>query len=120
MSLQTPRPFPVTWATGSTFSNSIDLGGGYLYISIEIPANLNNMFGAATPFYLNVSSDNVTFRRYMEPLTSTVSNDFSIASSVSNRMVGVPYVGNRYVKLEASATATTPVAGFKIICTDSL
>lgn len=122
MSAQNPRVFPVTWTTGASLSNQIDLGGGYLYIALEIPGSVNAIFSTtASPYYIQVANSSAgTFRRYMEPLTSTVANDFSIASAVSNRVVGIPYMGNRYVKIEMSGTVTTPTAGFNIIATDSL
>lgn len=123
MSLQNPRVFAASFVTNASLTNAIDLGGSYLYVSIEVPGSLGTMFGAAsTPIYVQGSSDNINFRRYTEILTATVANDFAIASSMSNRIINIPYFGMRYVKLEASATVTGGVvpAAFKIIASDSL
>lgn len=126
MSLQNPKVFPATVASGASLSSGIDLGGGYLYVSIEVPASgaapaFSN--GAGSPVYVQGSSDNINFRRVYEIYTNAVATAYSIQSSVCNALIPLNLFNFRYIKLEVSGTVTgaaTGGVGYKIICTDSL
>lgn len=126
MSLQAPKVFPATINSAASVSSSFDLGGAYLYVSVEIPASgTNPAFATAvgSPLWLQGSSDNVNFRRYYEVYTNAVATPFSIQSSVCNALVSVPYFNFRYARLEVSGTVTGAATGgvaYKIICSDSL
>lgn len=125
MSMQNQRIFSASITTGNSTCSAIDTGGGYLYISIEVPASgAVAAFSASggSPVYILGSSDNSNFRRYYEIYTNTVANAFNIASSVSNAIVPLNAINTRYLKLEISGTVTGaggPVL-YKVICTDSL
>lgn len=125
MSLQNQRVFGATIATAASLSAGIDTGGGYLYMSVEVPASgANPAFsaGGGSPVYVQGSSDNVNFRRFYEVYTNAVANAFSIQSSVCNALVPLNLFNMRYIKLEVSGTVTGAggQVAYKIICTDSL
>jgi hypothetical protein len=76
-------------------------------------------YSASTPIYVQGSVDNITFFRFSNPEnnTNTVgANDFSVASSVSQRMVYISNFAMRYLRLEVSGTITTPSSAFQIVC----
>ena len=123
MSVQTPRVYPATIATGASLSAGIDLKGGFLYTSLEIPAYNATVFsGGATPVYIQGSSDGTNFRRLTEIYTNTVANTFQIASSVSNAIVPLNAFNLQFIKVEVSGTVSGAGGAiiFKIISTDSL
>ena len=123
MSLQNPRIFSASITTGNSMSSGIDTGGGYLYITIEVPSNTNAFPTAGgSPVWVQGSSDNVTYRRFFEVYTNAVANPFSIQSSVCNALIPLTYFNTRYLKVEVSGTVTGGGGnvGYKIICTDSL
>lgn len=114
--------FPVQWSTAATnlsLSSSLEMPGAFQYVYLSVPTMSAGYSVAATPLYLQVSHDNVTFRRYAEVNTSTVTNDFIIASALSSRVVYIPAFAARYVKLEMSGTVTNPTgitSSFAFIC----
>ena len=123
MSLQLPRVFGATITTGNSLSNGINLGGGYLYISLEVPSN-TNVFPAAggSPVWIQGSNDGINYRRLYEVYTNAVANAFSIQSSVCNALIPLTYFNFQYAKVEISGTVTGgggPI-GYRLICTDSL
>lgn len=132
MSVQIQRIYQASITTGNSLSSSIDLGGGYLYVSVEIPSNTSayaTMVGS--PIWIQGSSDNVNFRRFYEVYTNAVASAFQIQSSVCNAIVPLNLFNCRYVRLEVSGTVTgggqgfpsgttSGSVGFKVICTDSL
>src|SRR5690348_8302912 len=125
MSMQSPRVFPATITTGNSVSAGINTQGGYLYISVEVPASgATPAFATAvgSPLWIQGSLDNVTYRRLFEIYTNAVANPFSIQSSVCNAIVPVTYFNMQYIKLEISGTVTGAggVVPYRIICTDSL
>lgn len=116
-----PIKFPSTMATNASISNGVDLGSNYGFIWLEVPTMATAFATAATPLFIQASSDNVTFRRIcnIESNTTTVGvNDFQISSSVTQRFVNIPALGFRYLKVEASATVTGAVVSpiFNFIC----
>lgn len=125
MSLQNPRVYAATIATGASLSAAIDIGGAYLYVSLEIPASgAAAAFPAAggSPVWIQASSDNVTYRRIYEVYTNSVASAFQIQSSVCNAIVPLNLFNLRYAKIEISGTVTGaggPVT-YKIIAADSL
>lgn len=123
MSLQNPRVFPATITTGNSVSTGIDMGGGYLYVSIEILTNTNvYATTGGTPFWIQGSSDNTNYRRIYEVYTNAVATAFQIQSSVCNAIVPLNLFNLRYIKLETSGTVTGSggVMNLKVIATDSL
>lgn len=125
MSLQQPRPYPATISSGLSMSSSIDLAGGYLYVSVLIPKSgtvAAFSTSAGSPVYIQGSIDNVNFFRFYEIYTNTVTNPWNVASSVSGALIPVPSFNFRYCKLEVSGTVTGAggAVPFQIICTDSL
>lgn len=126
MSLQNPRVFNASIASAASLSSGIDLGGGYLYTSIEIPSSgavpaFDN--GGGQPLFIQGSSDNINFRRVFEIYTNTVASAYSIQSSVCNALIPLNLFNFRYIKLEVSGSVTGAATGgvaYKVICTDSL
>jgi hypothetical protein len=123
VSLQSPRVFPVNFASGTSLSSAIDTGGGYLFVSLEIKSNtssFNTLVGS--PVWLQ-GSDTLTgtYRRFYEVYTNTVASPFSITSGVCNAVVPIPLFNMRYVAVEISGTVTANTASiYNIICSDSL
>lgn len=125
MSAQAPKIFSASITTGSSLSSSINLGGGYLYISVLVPASgaapiFTN--GGGTPVWIQGSTDNVTFFRLFEVYTNAVANAFTIQSSVCAALIPITYFNFQYAKIEISGTVTGAggPALFKLIATDSL
>lgn len=109
-----------TFTTGASISPSLEIPGCYLYVYLQVPS-MSAAYSAATPVYIQASADNSTFMRFSNPEvnTSTVgANDFQIVSAATQRIVQIPNFALRYLKVELSATATTPAGAqnFKVIC----
>ena len=125
MSLQNPRVFPCTITTGNSLSTIVDMGGGYLFIAVEVPASgaaAAFNAGGGAPAYVRGGSTSTVARRVYEIYTNSVATAFTIQSSVSNAMVPVANFSYRYAQIEISGTVTGaggPVT-FNIVCTDSL
>jgi hypothetical protein len=108
-----PVYYVATMTTNTSQTSSLDLGNSFYTIWVEVPTMATSYGQTSTPLFLQVSADNVTFRRMTSAEGNTFpvgTNDFTIASSVSQRMVPVTGFGFRYVKVEASATVTGAVA----------
>lgn len=112
-----PQIFTVpTFVTGASLSPGLQMPGNYLYMYLVVPT-MSVGYSAGTPIYVQGSADGQNFYRFSEILTSTVTNDFQIASAVSQRIVYIPNFSNQYIKLEVSGSVTGPAAlNFKIIC----
>lgn len=114
--------FPIAFnssVTNLSLTSALRMPGTYNYVYLSIPTMSVGYSVASTPIYLMVSNDDVTYRRYAEVGTSIVTNDFIIASALSNRVVYIPYFAAQYVKLEISGTVTAPASqtsGFQFIC----
>lgn len=114
--------FP-TFITGTSISPSIQLSGSFLYLYLIVPpmSSMGYVTNVVGPYYLQGSSDNVNFYRYSNPESNTSpigTNDFVITTALSQRCVFVPNFGMRYVKVELTATSTTPAsnATFQVVC----
>lgn len=117
-----PQYYPVAFkssVTNLSQTSAVDLAGNYQYIYLAVPTMSVGYSGASTPIYIQVSYDGTTYYRYAEVNTTTVTNDFIIASALSSRVVHIPNLAARYVKLEVSGTVTAPASqtsGFAFIC----
>jgi hypothetical protein len=116
-----PQVFTVpSFVTGASISSALEVPGSFLFQYLVVPT-MSAGYSAQTPIYLQGSYDGNTFFRYTNPESNTITvgvNDFAIASSVSQRMVYLTNFAFRFVRIELSATATTPAAvtPFKFIC----
>lgn len=122
-----PQVFNVAFASNTTTASmtpALEIPGNYLYIYVVVPTMTSGYATASTPIYINGSADNATFYRFAntEATNNTLVagiNPFTIASSVSQRIVLVPNFSMRYLKLEVSGTVTNPTAmvnTFQIVC----
>lgn len=109
------QKYGVTVASGVTLSSGIDLSRAYAKLSLEVPT-----MASGTDVYLQVSSDNSTFRRlYHAPVAGTTTPPaLVIPSSVTNCIVPVSVAGVRYVKIELSTAMTATSAQFNLIASD--
>lgn len=110
---------PVVSATSLT--PGLAIPGNYLYMYLVVPTMAAGYSSASTPIYVRGSLDGITYYRYSNPEnnTSTVgANDFTVQSSVSQRIVNIPNFSYPYIQLEVSGTATSPAAAnvFKLVC----
>lgn len=105
-----------TMPAGASLTSGLPVPGNYLYMYLIVPTMSAGYSVSSTPIYLQGSADGVTYYRYSEVLTTSVSNDFSIASSVSSRICYLPNLSTQYLKLEISGTATSVATQFKLIC----
>ena len=104
MSMQNQRVFPATITSGNSTSAGIDTGGGYLYMSIEIPSNTNAwQASGGSPIWIQGSDDAVNYRRFYEVYTNAVAYAFQIQSTVCNAIVPLNLFNCRYIKIESSS-----------------
>lgn len=117
-----PQLFNIpTFVTGATFTPRVELPGSYLFVYVIVPTMTAGYSTASTPIFINGSADGTTFYRYsnVETNTNTVgTNDFTIVSATSSRIINIPNFALRYIELEISGTCTTPAAAgqFKLVC----
>lgn len=110
------QAYPIAFkssVTNLSQTSSLEMPGSFLYVYLMLPTMSVGYSAAATPIYLQVSPDNVTFYRFSNPESNTSvvgANDFTIQSSVSQKAVLIPSFGFRYVKLEISGTVTAPAS----------
>lgn len=108
------RVYNATMAAGATLSVEVDLKRYFRTVRLLVPTH-----ASASDWYIQACEQSGgTFRRIasVNANTATVQlKDFTILSAVSNRMVEIPALGARYVKVEAS-TANVAAIGFKFIC----
>lgn len=108
-----------TMATGASITPTLQMPGNYLYFYLVVPTM--TAYSASTPIYIKMAATSAgPFYRFVnvESNTSTVgTNDFSIVSSVSQRMINITNLSCQFIQLEISGTATTPAASspFQII-----
>jgi hypothetical protein len=109
-----PIVHSVSMAAAATATASLDLSGAFHKIILEVPTMT---LAAASPIYIQGSSDGSTFRRIAQDTNSATAqtNDLMLASGLANRMVPVSIFGCRYLKIETSAAATATIS-FKVIC----
>jgi hypothetical protein len=113
-------------ATNLSVTSSIEIPGCFLYQYLVVPTMTSGYATASTPIWIQGSADNVTFYRMTnsEMTNNTLVagiNDFVVASSVSQRIVPLPALAVRYLRLEVSGTVTNPTGqtntnAFKLIC----
>ena len=114
MAWEPVRVYPATMGSALTLSNEVDLKRYFRKISLVIPTH-----ASASDWFIQGSDvAGGTYRRIASVVFNTASvqlNDFKILSAVSNRIVEIPGLNFRYVKIEAS---TAPANGivFKLIC----
>lgn len=116
-----PQVFNVpSFVTGASVTSSIEMPGAYLYTFLVVPTMSAGYSAASTPIYIQGSADNVNFYRMsnVEVNTTTIgTNDFTIVSSCSQRIVPLSNFAMRYARIEISGTCTTPASAtpFKFI-----
>lgn len=108
-------------ASNASVTSGYETPGVYTKMYLQVPTMAGGYTTASTPIFIKVSSDGITYVRYSNPEFSTFPvgvNDFTIASSVSSRMVLLPALSTRYIQVELSANASAGAASlgqFKII-----
>lgn len=112
-----PSVYTVSALTAASVTSAIELAGAYNYVYLVVPSMAAG-YGADTKIFLQASFDGTTYYRMAEVLTNSVANDFSIATSVTQRVVYLPNFAARYVKVETTAVVTsqTSIQPFKFIC----
>lgn len=117
-----PQVFNIPAVVSATsLTPGLAVPGNFLYMYLIVPTMSAGYSTGSTPIYVKGSIDGVTYYRYSNPEnnTSTVgANDFTIQSSVSQRIVNIPNFSYPYIQLEVSGTATSPVSAniFKLVC----
>jgi hypothetical protein len=107
--------FPCTMASGGVLTSEVDLSYGWRHAYLEIPVLASN----ATHHIQAAATSGGTFRRlmyapYAQSMVSLLSGEFSIHSSVTNRIVPIP-TGLRYLKVETTVSMAGGV-DYRIIC----
>lgn len=107
--------FPLIASNAST--TVISAPGVFTKVYLQVPTMAAGYTIASTPIYIKLSTDGgTTYARYTNPELNTFpvgSNDFTIASSVSNRVVLLPELGfATNIQVELSANASGGAAGF--------
>lgn len=122
-----PQVYSVGFSSANTTASmtpAITLNGIYLYVYLAVPTMTTGYGAASTPIYVQGSYDGTTYYRFTnsEPTNNTLVagiNDFTIASSVSQRMVLIPNFSFPYMKVEISGVVTNPTqqtGTFKVVC----
>lgn len=115
-------------ASGASVTSALEVPGVYTKMYLQVPTMAGGYSLASTPIYINVSSDPPgsagtapVLVRFSSPEVNTSpvgSNDFTIASSVSSRMVFLGQLSTRWIQVELSANASAGAASlgqFKVV-----
>ena len=115
-------------ASNASVTSALEIPGVYTKMYLQVPTMTAGYTVASTPIYITVSSDPAgsagtapAMVRYSSPEINTFpvgSNDFTIASSVSSRMVYLGQLSTRWIQVELSANASAGAASlgqFKVI-----
>lgn len=114
------RVYPLTMTTGTSLTTYVDTGRSYAQVYVTIPGVSSFCVTATCNFFVQASADGTNFYRVAYPpanSSTSGSNDFQIANTVSNRIVPIP-TGFHFYKVEASNSMTGAI-GFNLVCADT-
>jgi len=113
-----PAVYPVSFVTGASHSEAVDFNEMYERLNFHIDST-SGTFGANDPIYMESSVDGITYHRFVaaESQTAVIGvNDFRIKSGLSHRVIPMPVVGSRYMRLRlASGTTASSSLVFHLV-----
>jgi hypothetical protein len=105
------KVYSVTMTSGQTLSAALDLSKTYDKMALVVPTM------ASGSLFMQGSHDGVTYFRVTQGAPNQ-STDFSINSAATQRVIPLPYLPVRYMKIESSSGCTDVLTVYKVICAD--
>jgi len=113
MGFSASKVFSVDLPSLTTKTSSIDLQHSWDHVHIQVPTM------ASGSLFVLASVDNTLFYKIVNEIaTSTVTDGetFTIDSSCTQRIIHMPPLVARYMKIESTSGATDTTTTFKVIC----
>jgi len=114
-----PKKYTATMASGASYSVEVVFNETYDRVNLFIPST-SGAIGANEKIYVDSSNDGENWYRQTAYEVQTAvmgSNDFRIASGISNRVVPLPYVGCNYARVALSGgVSATGNVNFEFVC----
>lgn len=110
-----------TFVTGATQTPGMATPGVFLSMYLIIPT-MSTGYAGDTQIWVRGSADGVNYYRFANVESNTFvvgTNDFTIASSVSQKCLYLPSFSFPYMKVEVSGAVTSNISlapQFKVVC----